>query len=72
MTELTPEAKALLGALDKKHLENIEAIQRVRELHKQIDGIGVKVCAVCVNDQMYWTEQTEYPCETIEALDGEQ
>ena len=49
-----------------------EAIQRVRELHKQIDGIGVKVCAVCIDDNMYWTEQTNYPCDTIKALDGEQ
>lgn len=49
-----------------------DAIARVRELHKQIDGIGVKVCAVCIDDRMYWTEQTNYPCDTIKALDGEQ
>lgn len=65
MTELTPEAKALLGALDKKHLENIEAIQRVRELHKQVGN----VCHTCSTfDTAYLTL---YPCPTIKALDGE-
>lgn len=49
-----------------------DAIRRVRELHKPVAGIGVTVCAVCVDDMMYWTEQVEYPCDTIKALDGEQ
>jgi hypothetical protein len=49
-----------------------EAIQRVRELHKPVAGIGVTECAVCIDDRMHWTESVEYPCPTIKALDGEQ
>jgi len=48
-----------------------EIIYRIRKLHQEIDGIGVKVCAVCIDDNMHWSEQTEYPCPTIKALDGD-
>ena len=48
-----------------------DAIVRVRELHQEIDGIGVKACAVCIDDRIHWTEQAEYPCPTIKALDGD-
>lgn len=49
-----------------------QAIERVRELHKPVAGIGITECAVCVDDRMHWTESVEYPCPTIKALDGEQ
>ena len=46
-----------------------EAIQRVRELHKQI-GDYCGYCAdigSCCNPKEF-----EFPCQTIKALDGEQ
>lgn len=54
--------------LSYKKLE--ETLNRVRMLHASIDGIGVKVCRVCIEDRMYWTEQALYPCETMQALAG--
>lgn len=66
-------SKLIIDAFYLGEQENLEAVQRVRELHKPIDGIGVKVCAICIEDHMmYWTEQAFYPCATIKALDGEQ
>lgn len=57
-----------------EYKEMREAIQRVRELHKP-DQCGDKDChhSFCV----YCTDLTEmvfvdYPCDTIQALDGEQ
>lgn len=50
--------------------ELVEAIQRVRELHKPVKTYGWLCCSYCayVRDEDY----QEYPCETIKALDGEQ
>ena len=48
-----------------------KTLNRVRMLHAPIDGIGVKVCAVCIEDCMHWTEQALYPCATIRALEGD-
>ena len=58
----TWEREVLCGckgcAVARKPLQ--DAIERVRELHRNIDGY----CSGC-------DTPTEYPCETIEALDGE-
>ena len=48
-----------------------EAIARVRELHKNNNG----VCAVCIDDYNFMDshlEWLEYPCPTIKALDGDE
>jgi len=55
-----------------------EAIQRVRELHKEIDA-NDSVCGdpdCCGAYEEGWTMcqdcYSDYPCDTIKALDGEQ
>ena len=57
------------------YFEKLEAdIKRVRELHYEtVNG----TCAACIsalwtNDHGMHLFHTKYPCETIEALDGEQ
>ena len=58
--------------------QNTEAIERVRELHKEIDA-NDSVCGDpdCCGEYIEgWTVCQEcycdYPCKTIKALDGEQ
>lgn len=49
-----------------QYKEMREAIQRVRELHKPLQDkwlSDLRWCAIC---------EVEYPCPTIQALDGEQ
>lgn len=56
---------------DQARIQGAEDLaQRIRELHKRVEGIGVWECAVCVNDNLYLTEPVEYPCDTIKALEG--
>jgi len=44
------------------------AIERVRELHKEIDGpADDRTCRACAVDEYNYPE---YPCETIKALKG--
>ena len=46
------------------------AIQRVRNLHRQINGpYDDLTCSECAQDEEYYPE---WPCDTIKALDGEQ
>ena len=55
-----------LRELKQEHqaLENAQAIQRVRELHRIVIEDGAPdYCLEC----RFW-----YPCDTIKALDGEQ
>ena len=55
------------------HKELLAAIERVRKLHEPWLLLKKQpVCSVCVeieNQNVYWVE---YPCPTIQALDGEQ
>jgi hypothetical protein len=49
-----------------------EAISRVRELHKPFSGniVGeLEICDVCYDSN---GNPVNYPCRTIQALDGEQ
>ena len=60
------ELKSEINVLTFKSQEYLSAIQRVRELHKQVGN----VCHTCSTfDTAYLTL---YPCPTIKALDGEQ
>ena len=46
-----------------------QAIQRVRELHKEINGY----CAYCADiGSCCNPKEFEFPCQTIKDLDGEQ
>jgi hypothetical protein len=46
-----------------------EAIQRVRELHSEMNGpADDTTCRACAVDEFNYPE---YPCPTIKALDGE-
>jgi len=49
------------------------AIDRVRELHKPSETLGIwdVVCSVCMEGDDP-ADYVEYPCDTIRALDGEQ
>ena len=45
-----------------------DAVQRVRELHKEIDGpADDRTCSACAVDEYNYPE---YPCLTIKALEG--
>lgn len=65
-------------SLTNKVVSLEEAVQRVRDLHKPIatqysNEKEYTGCAVCGDEG--WDENFyhhEYPCETIQALDGEQ
>jgi hypothetical protein len=47
-----------------------ESIQRVRELHIEINGpADDRTCSACAVDEHNYPE---YPCPTIKALDGDQ
>jgi len=52
--------------------EAVEAVKRVRKLHKPSETLGIwdKVCSVCTEGDLH--DYVEYPCETIRTLDGEQ
>lgn len=54
--------------------EFYEAIQRVRELHKPFmwDFTPGVFCSVCLTQAGKITVQVDYPCPTIQALDGDQ
>ena len=47
------------------------AIQRVRELHREVPGRSHKetTCEECYGDYTYY--EYTYPCPTIKALDGD-
>lgn len=47
------------------------AIQRVRELHREVEGPGFTYCKHCdrIGGGIFGT--CEWPCETIRALDGD-
>lgn len=46
----------------------LEAIKRVRELHKPESGQDRPTCSACHQaDAKHW----DWPCNTIQALDGE-
>ena len=45
-----------------------EAIARVRALHKSVLVVGREFCIVCENHQQ---DMSPFPCETIQALNGE-
>ena len=48
--------------------KNLKAIQRVRELHKEINGpADDTTCSACAFDEVNYPQ---YPCPTIQALDG--
>jgi hypothetical protein len=60
--------------------ELLEAIERVRELHKphmtNFSGIERIECSGCFTFESddfgdEWTNYKPYPCETIKAIDGE-
>lgn len=55
--------------------KNIKAIERVRELHKEVEvfyrGEIILGCEYCFKASKYFREIFEYPCETIKALDGD-
>lgn len=52
---------------------NNTAIQRVRDLHKPVQGpYDNVVCEECSHMDINVDFHTEYPCPTIKALDGEQ
>jgi hypothetical protein len=62
----------------KLNKQRAESIERVRELHKEIDG-NSSVCGDpdCCGEYIEgWTMcqdcYSDYPCPTIKALDGEQ
>jgi hypothetical protein len=71
--ELTsPSGEVLCGckgcARARKPLQ--DAIQRVRELHKEMNGPADDLtCSACAVDELNYPE---YPCPTIKALEGEQ
>ena len=52
-----------------QHTLMAEAIQRVRELHKSVMVVNKEFCIICENHQQ---DMSPFPCETIQALDGEQ
>ena len=54
------EIKMVYLMMNEQSIEHIEAIQRVRELHWDTN---FNWCSHC---------QVSYPCQTIQALDGEQ
>jgi hypothetical protein len=70
----------LQGAkLAKEFTDAEEAVQRVRELHKlrievNENGFSNDTCNGCYDEDSSTGEQFhhDYPCPTIEALDGEQ
>ena len=69
LENIDPETDALTGMF-KEHDQALEAIQRVRELHKPFEDevyIGKELGFIC--DHCY---NEKYPCPTIQALDGEQ
>lgn len=52
-----------------------DAVERVRELHhpediKLFGGRVVQMCAECNTGDPYCTVSSDWPCPTIEALDG--
>ena len=50
-------------------LKLIQAVERVRALHKPVLVLGREFCIVCENHQQ---DMSLFPCETIQALDGEE
>lgn len=50
-------------------LKLIQAVERVRALHKPVLVLGREFCIVCEN---YQQDMSPFPCETIQALNGEQ
>lgn len=63
------EMKAINNELCQSVYNAEEAIQRVRELHKQIGDY----CGYCADIGSYCNpKEFEFPCQTIKALDGEQ
>ena len=50
-------------------LKLIQAVERVRALHKSVLVLGREFCIVCENHQQ---DMSPFPCETIQALDGEE
>lgn len=77
MSGFNEAAETMMRVFDKKNVENAQAIQRVRELHKPIkDPLGLTVCSEC---SRIATDGLENPafvlfeyCTTRQALDGEQ
>ena len=72
-------AREGIGMSFDKELELMQAIERVRELHKPIDetnenGFVNTVCSGCYDEDASTGEKFHdlYPCPTIKALDGEQ
>ena len=51
-------------------LKLMQAIERVRKLHKP-SQVGYKTKTVCLACEVN-CEPVDYPCRTIQALDGEQ
>lgn len=51
--------------------EALEAIKRVRELHKLEEYDGESFCSECITGWNFEYESASYPCDTIKALDGE-
>ena len=57
-----------------KELELMQAIERVRELHKPIacGNCGSVTCeAFCDECSVEYGNAVKYPCSTIKALDGD-
>lgn len=60
---------SICDRVNKQATKMNEAINRVRELHRE-DSSGD--CSACVVDAQYGAKMYEnYPCPTIKALDGE-
>jgi len=61
----------MVNQINAELSEAKQAIQRVRELHKPSEMLGIwdAVCSVCTEGDLH--DYVEYPCPTIKALDGE-
>ena len=62
---------AICGRVNKQATKMNEAINRVRELHKKETRDSISFCIACVDHDGNGDSWQIWPCETIEALDGE-
>ena len=68
MTMSRHEMSAVMNQAQNRAIALEEAVERVKELHDKIQGpYDNYVCSHCTIDEYIYAE---YPCPTIEALEG--
>jgi len=71
MNDNSLETPANFGWLASIALELVDAVNRVRELHKQVPGpYDDYICDHCTNLYGYDDDVIPYPCPTIKSIEG--